>query len=107
MQMSEINIEVNEVESCLQNLKSSTASGPDGIPARLLKECSQQLAPSLCSLFNKSLQASRLPSEWKNANVTPIHKKDNKELANNYRPISLLPLISKEIERCVFNKLFP
>ena len=37
----------------------------------------------------------------------PQAKKDNKELANNYRPISLLPLISKEIERCVFNKLFP
>ena len=44
MQMSEITIEVNEVESCLQNLKSSRASGPDEIPARLLKECSQQLA---------------------------------------------------------------
>ena len=40
-------------------------------------------------------------------NVTPIYKKDNKELANSYRPISLLPLISKEMERCVFNKLFP
>ena len=74
MQMSEITIEVNEVESCLQNLKSSRVSGPDEIPARLLKECSQQLAHSLCSLFNKSLQVSRLPSEWKNANVIPIHK---------------------------------
>ena len=57
------------------------------IPARLLKECSQQITPSLCSLFNLSLQSSFIPSEWKSADVTPIHKRDSNERAENYRPI--------------------
>ena len=78
------------------------ASGPDGIPARLLKECSQEIAPSLCSLFNLSLQSSWIPSEWKPADVAPIHKKYSKEPAENYRPISLLSIVSKVLERCVY-----
>ena len=57
-------------------------------------------------LFNTSLGHGRLPSEWKSADVTPIHKKDSKELAENYRPISLLPIIGKIIERCVAKRLY-
>ena len=82
------------------------ASGPDGIPARLLKECHQQIAPSLCVLFNASLKTGFIPSEWKSANLTPIHKKDSKEPADNYRPISLLPIVSKILERCVYSRFY-
>ncbi len=46
-----------------------------------------------------------LPCDWKLANVVPVYKKDNKEHMENYRPISLLSLISKALERCVFNKI--
>ena len=72
----------------------------------LLKECTQQITPSLCSLFNLSLQSSCIPSESKSADVTPIHKKDSKEQAENYRPISLLPIISKVLERCVYFRFY-
>ncbi|CAB3982156.1 Hypothetical predicted protein [Paramuricea clavata] len=84
----------------------SKASGPDGIPARILKECSHQIAPSICDLLNHSLRTGRLPSEWKSADVTPIHKKDLKEPVENYRPISLLPIISKVLERCVSRRFY-
>ena len=104
--LAEFEICVDEVNECLSNLDTSKACGPDGIPARLLKECSQQIAPSLCALFNTSLGHGRLPSEWKSADVSPIHKKDSKELAENYRPISLLPIIGKIIERCVAKRLY-
>ena len=79
------------------------ASG--GISARLLKECANEIPPSLCMMFNTSLKTACLPKEWKEANVTPVHKKDSKELASNYRPISLFCLINKVLERCIRNSL--
>ena len=63
------------------------------------------LAPSLCALFNRSLNTGRLPSDWKRADVTPVHKKGSKEPAENYRPISLLCIVSKVMERCVCKRL--
>ena len=92
---------MDEVMERLSELDTTKACGPDKIPARLLKECSEQIAPSLCSLFNHSLSIGQIPREWKSADVTPIHKKDSKEDAKNYRPISLLPIVSKVLERCV------
>ena len=82
------------------------ASGPDEIPARLLKECCDQIGPSLCAIFNQSLSSAKVPTEWKSADIAPIHKKDSKEPAENYRPISLLPIVSKVLERCVFTCLY-
>jgi hypothetical protein len=52
------------------------------------------------------LNIDRIPSEWKSANVTPIHKKDLRELAENYGPISLLPILGKVMERCICNKFY-
>lgn len=57
---------------------------------------------SLRTLFNKSLAESVLPEDWKTANIVPVHKKGEREYAENYRPISLLPIVSKVLERCVF-----
>ena len=104
--MRKIELSEHDVASCLRNLDASKASGPDGIPARLLKECSSQIAPKLCCLFNLSLNSGRIPSEWKSADVTPIHKRESKESVENYRPISLLPIISKALERCVYQRFY-
>ena len=104
--LSDVTINVNEISECLNVLDTSKACGPDGIPSRLLKECHQQIAPSLYDVFNHSLVSGRVPSEWKSANITPIHKKKQKEPAENYRPISLLPIISKVMERCVYSRLY-
>ncbi|CAB4013342.1 Hypothetical predicted protein [Paramuricea clavata] len=92
MLLSNITLCVEEVSDCLNSLDTTKACGPDGIPSRLLKECCQQIAPSLCTIFNHSLICGRFPSEWKSANVTPVHKKNSKEPAENYRPISLLSI---------------
>ena len=81
------------------------ACGPDGIPARLLKECANELPPSLL-MFNTSLKTAWLPKEWKETYVTPVHKKKSKEPASNYRPISLLCLVNKVLDRCVGNILY-
>ena len=105
MEISQIEVSVEEVRNYLNGLDTSKACGPDGIPARLLKQCSEQIAPSLCAIFNNSLSSGRIPREWKSADKTPIHKKESKEPADNYRPISLLPIVSKVLERCVFKAM--
>ena len=105
-QLSDITISEEDVVQHLSILDPSKATGPDGISGRVLKECSSVIAPSLCSLFNHSLHSGTVPSERKSANVTPVHKKDKKEPATNYRPISLLSIISKVLERCVCNRFY-
>ena len=103
--ISSVDLSLEEVYLTLQNLDPTKAHGPDGFPSRILKECAFQLAPSLHYLFTKSLRLSQIPAEWKLANIIPLHKKGLKDHVENYRPISLLSIISKTLERCVLNHL--
>ena len=80
-------------------------SGPDLLSPRLLKEGDTALAEPLSILFNRSLEKCQVPVTWKDANVSPIYKKDEKSLPSNYRPISLLSSIGKAMERCVHKHL--
>ena len=93
------------VLAALKALEVGKATGPDEIPAKLLKQTASVIAPSLCKIFNKSLQLGSLPSDWKLANVVPVHKKGAKDHVENYRPISPLPIVSKVFERCVLNSI--
>ena len=95
----------DDVTNVLKTLDNNKAHGPDGIPARLLTETASQISPSLCELFNKLLRTGMVPFDWKLANVVPVYKKGDQEFVENYRPISPLSLISKVLERCVFNNI--
>ena len=88
--LSSIALDPQEVEEILKTLKTDKASGPDGLSNHILKELSHKLSSPLCSLFNKSLSLGKFPSPYKDANVTPVHKKGDLSLVSNYRPISLL-----------------
>ena len=103
--ISDIILDPSEVYNVLFHLDPKKASGPDNISIRLLKECATSITTSLICLFNKSLQRGTLPSEWKLSNVIPIHKKGDKSFVENYRPISLLCVIAKVMERCIYNHL--
>ncbi len=102
---SEISLSPCEVVAALRSLDVTKASGPDEISARLLKETAEQIAPSLTLLYNQSLNTGIFSDEWKLANIVPVFKKDIKEYVENYRPISLLTIISKVLERCVLVRL--
>jgi len=99
----------NIVLSVLRDLDVNSAGGPDGLSPFILKHCCQELAPSLAILFNKSMQSGILPIQWKHANVTPAFKlgSGDKHIVNNYRPISLLCVVSKVMERCIHDHLYP
>ena len=85
-------------------MNPTKACGPDRLPSRILKECAAELALSISKLFNKSLSRGKLPKQWEEALSVPIHKKKDRDLVTNYRPISLLCVLSKVLERCVFNR---
>ena len=67
------------VQKLLDGLNIHKASGPDGIPSRLLKELSKELAPVFALFFQASIDQGVLPDEWKEANVVPIFKKGSKD----------------------------
>ena len=93
--MEDFSVTVEGVEKLLHRSNPGKASGPDLIPARLLKECSEDLAPILTTIFNKSLQTGSVPTDWKKANVSAIFKKGQRYDPANYRPVSLTCLCCK------------
>ncbi len=78
--------------------------GLDGIGPNVLKHCALPLCELLRHLFQVSLDAGSLPSEWKIHNITPIPKSKDRMLVSNYRPISLLSSTSKVLERIIFTR---
>ena len=88
----------HEVFNLIQKIPSNKASGLDNISARLLKEASPIVTRSLTFIINQSITTGIFPNAWKRARVSPIFKEDLRTDPNNYRPISVLPVVSKLIE---------
>jgi len=103
--MKKIAFKVKDIRKLLRNLEPDKATGPDEIPARILKECSAELARPLSLLFELCFSKGVFPSQWKTASVIPVHKRDSKSNPSMYRPISLLCIISKIMEAAVQNQL--
>ena len=95
----------SEIINITQSLKSSKSHGFDKISMTLLKEIIYPLAKPLTHIFNHSLSQGVFPDLLKIAKVNPIFKKDDPNEISNYRPISLLPSISKVLEKIVYNRL--
>ena len=87
-----------EVETFLNKLDDSKATGSDGIPAKVLRLAADLLAPLLTHLFNCCTIHRKIPQIWKVADVCPIPKKNNPAVSD-LRPISLLPICIKIYER--------
>ena len=73
---------------------------------RMIKLCINTVAHLLTLIFQNSIAAGTFPTQWKRANIVSIHKKNDKQIVSNYRPVSLLPLCSKIFEKLIFNELF-
>ena len=86
----------------ITNLDVTKSSGVDGISARMLKQTSASIVPSLTKLFNLSLRTRTFPDDWKHARVVPIPKCGDLSFPTNYRPISILPVVSKLLEQHMY-----
>ena len=91
-------ISYRKVCRALLALETNKAHGPDGIPAKFLKEFADELAPVLCRLFRLILTTSNYPSPWKHALAQPVPKKGDRSDPSNYRPIALTSTIAKVFE---------
>ena len=99
--MPEIKVNKEGVTKLLHKLNPSKASGPDLIPARILKELAVEIAPFLTTIFQESFNTGTVPRDWRIANVTAIFKKGEKYKASNYRPVSLTSLCCKVQEHII------
>ena len=95
-----------DVREAINKVKTSKGYGTDGISSYFLKLALPFIEHSLVLMFNKSLGTASFPDSWKTARVTPIFKDGKKDEKSNYRPISILPVVSKLFERIVFNQLY-
>ena len=86
-------------------LDTRKAMDPDGISARFLREVAAEIAQRLIILYNKSLETGVIPSDWKLCNVTPVHKSGSVNDPSNYRPISVVSVFAKLLEKIVASQL--
>lgn len=103
--MQDFDIRTEGVLVQLKKLNPHKATGPDDIGPRVLKELADVLAAPLANLFQKSLDKSEVPDDWRKARVTPLFKKGDRYLAGNYRPISLTCVTCKILEHIVTSQL--
>ena len=94
-----------EIPSHLKKLKRNCATGLDDVPACFLKDTAYVIAKPSTHVINLSLSTVIVPNELKAARVNPVFKTGETHKFDNYRPISILPVISKIFEKCVHNQL--
>ena len=98
-------VDKSEISKLLLDLNNSKSPGFDNIPGKFLKDGSEIISVHISDIFNLSVMLSKFPEQCKIAKIKPIFKKSSKLEAVNYRPISLLPLISKIFEKCIHDQL--
>ena len=106
LKLRNISITPKMVKKVITNLDSSKASGPDYIPVVVLKNFQPELSYILAKLFNKCLKESCFLDRWKVSSVVPVFKNvGERSTPKNFRPVSLLSVLSKVSEKPVNNKI--
>ena len=104
-EFDDINITEEDIIAAINEISPYSAPGPDKIPAILIKEVKNEIAPALKILWQTSIDQGQIPSDLLKQTIIPIFKKENKSLASNYRPISLTSHLIKVFERVLRDKL--
>ena len=104
--LNSINFNEDETLKIIRALNIHKVHGHDDISIRMIKICDKSILKPLILLFENSTKSSCYPDIWKRSNIIPVHKKNDKQLVNNYRPISLLPIFGKIFEKIIFNKIY-
>ena len=96
----------SEVYILINQLNISKASGPNGIPTKILQMISKEISPPLRKIFNIAVMTGTHPEKLKLVNVIPIFKKGSRLLVSNYRPISLLSNLNKIFEKIIYKRIY-
>ena len=92
----------NTVMKYLVNLSANKATGLDGIPARFVRDSASVISYPLAHIINLSIIQGSVPDDLKTARVVPLFKKNDKTEVGNYRPVSILSIISKVFEKVIY-----
>ena len=89
----------------LRSLDISKSAGEDTISGKFLRDAAEVISSPLTYIMNLSLKSATVPDDFKLARVLPIYKKGNRNYEGNYRPVSILPVASKVLEKIVYNQM--
>ena len=89
----------------IKKLKIFKSPGPDNLHPRMLKESGDIISKPLMIIHQTSVSTGVLPDEWKTANITAIYKKGHRQVAGNYRPVSLTSIVCKMLESIVRDQI--
>ena len=95
--LSHVNVNIDKIVDIILKYSPNKANG---------KICATEVALPLSLIFQSCLSTGTFPESWKCANVQPIHKKNNRQIKSNYRPISLLPICGKILEKIIFDEVY-
>jgi len=98
-------VSVEDVASCLRSVDPAKATGSDSVPGIVLNKCSTVLAQPLTTIINTSMSSGEIPSSFKISHISPLYKSGDPLSAMNYRPVSLLPIVSRILEFFVKQQL--
>ena len=98
-------VEPDKVDSIIANLNNTTACGFDQIDTFIIKLIRPEVVPAITHILNLSITQKKFPSTWKKSKIIPLHKKDDPLDPKNYRPVAIVPIISKILERAIFNQI--
>ena len=101
--LSSVSFSQDDIAKIIQNLDPNKAHGHDNIS---IKNSGFSIYKPLEMVFKQCIETGVFPSEWKKANIVPIRKKGDKQTLENYRPVLLLPICGKILERLMFNEMF-
>ena len=96
----------DQVDTIISNLSNTSAFGFDLIDTYILKLIRPEIVPAVTHILNLSISTKKFPMSWKKSKIIPLHKKDDPLNPKNYRPVAIVPIVSKILERVVFNQLF-
>lgn len=104
--LSSIVVTEEQIYRLLECVDTTKACGFDGVSNKIIKLCAKGISQPFTALVNLSLSLGQYPTNWKQANVIPLFKKVDRQLKENYRPVALLPSLSKICEKVVFIHLY-
>ena len=97
---------IHEILKLSSSLKTDKSNGPDSISPKVIKNCIQYFVDPLCDIFNKSLNTGIVPDKLKVAKIVPVYKKNDVKNVENYRPIALLSVFAKLLEKIMHKRLY-
>ena len=96
--LTSVKFDNNDILKIIMSLNVNKAHGHDGISVRMIKMCDESLVQPLSLIFRGCIDTGVYPDTWNKCNIVPVHKKGDKQILNNYRPVSLLLMCSKILE---------